>query len=98
MNAKDEALRMALAYFEVQKNMLETNKHDYIINACKEALESQAQGWFETGTIAQPLSDDEIRQIIAKEGIPVRTGNTAVRFARAIEQAHGIGVKDGQTI
>jgi hypothetical protein len=43
---------------------------------------------------AQPLSDDEIRQIIAKEGIPVRTGNTAVRFARAIEQAHGIGVKE----
>lgn len=38
----------------------------------------------------QSLSDDEIRQIIAKEGIPVRTGNTAVRFARAIEQAHGI--------
>ncbi len=47
--------------------------------------------------LRSPLSDDEIRQIIAKEGIPVRTGNTAVRFARAIEQAHKIGERNGQT-
>ena len=36
---------------------------------------------------AQPLSDDEIEQIIADEQIPVRTGKTAKRFARAIEKA-----------
>lgn len=33
------------------------------------------------------LSDDEISKIISDEQIPVRTGKTANRFARAIEQA-----------
>ena len=33
------------------------------------------------------LSDDEIRKVIIDEQIPVRTGKTANRFARAIEQA-----------
>ena len=38
----------------------------------------------------QPLSDAEINQIIIDEQIPVKTGNTAKKFARAIEKAHGI--------
>ena len=33
----------------------------------------------------QGLSDDEIRKVIIDEQIPVRTGKTANRFARAIE-------------
>ena len=33
------------------------------------------------------LSDDEISKVISDEQIPVRTGKTANRFARAIEQA-----------
>ena len=35
----------------------------------------------------QGLSDDEISKVISDEQIPVRTGKTANRFARAIEQA-----------
>jgi hypothetical protein len=33
----------------------------------------------------QGLSDDEIKQVIIDEQIPVRTGKTANRYARAIE-------------
>ena len=33
------------------------------------------------------LSDDEISKVISDEQIPVRTGKTANRFARAIKQA-----------
>lgn len=67
---------------------------DWIGTALERADKDEAFRKGLIGELAQPLSDDEIRQIIAKEGIPVRTGNTAVRFARAIEKAHGIGVKD----
>jgi hypothetical protein len=35
----------------------------------------------------QGLSDDEISKVIIDEQIPVRTGKTANRFARVIEQA-----------
>ena len=38
MTKQTEALRMALAYFEVEKNKHGTNDHDYIIQTCKEAL------------------------------------------------------------
>ena len=37
-----------------------------------------------------PLTNAEIRSIIDHMGIPVKTGNTATKFARAIEAAHGI--------
>ena len=68
---------------------------DWIGTALERADKDEAFRKGLIGELAQPLSDDEIRTIIANEGIPVRTGNTAIRFARAIEQAHGIGVKDG---
>jgi hypothetical protein len=67
---------------------------DWIGTALERADKDEAFRKGLIGELAQPLSDDEIRTIIANEGIPVRTGNTAIRFARAIEQAHGIGVKD----
>ena len=38
----------------------------------------------------KPLSDEQINKIITDERIPVVTGETARRFARAIEKAHGI--------
>ena len=46
---------------------------------------------------AQPLSDDEIKEVCIKawdNGIVA----DPIKLARAIEQAHGIGVKDGQAI
>ena len=51
-----------------------------ILNACKEALESQEQ---------EPLSDDAIRNCLYN----CKTQDF-LQFARAIEAAHGIGVKD----
>jgi len=36
---KDEALKMAIDWFEVEKGTAPTSDFDYIINACKEALE-----------------------------------------------------------
>ena len=72
-------------------------------DACKEAIEQPAQEPVEyLGALAnvdggvnlyykksswQGLSDDDVDQIIADEQIPVRTGKTAKRFARVIEQA-----------
>lgn len=37
-----------------------------------------------------PLTEDEIREAARASGAPIRTGKTAIRFARAIEAAHGI--------
>lgn len=45
----------------------------------------------------KPLSDEKISQILVDEQIPVRTGNTARKFARAIEKAHGIG-EENETV
>lgn len=54
------------------------NKHD--CNCTYKPLYTHPHQW-------QGLSDDEISKVIIDEQIPVRTGKTANRFARAIEQA-----------
>ena len=56
--------------------------NDYVDEVVKESIED-----YKEENQLQPLSDDEIEQIIANEQIPVRTGKTAKRFARAIEKA-----------
>ena len=51
---------------------------------------------------AQPLSDDEIKKLAHNNKCWMNAGDNLMfdweYFARAIEQAHGIGVKNGQTI
>lgn len=107
MNLKDEALKMAIEalsqYTDVVGHKFNAETWGDIedkgkaardaINACKKALEQPAQ---------EPLSDDEIDKLLSKfveclgtshgiqeNGIPE---DSAVKFIRAIEQAHGIGV------
>ena len=83
MNKTKEALKMAietLAYAESCTSELWGDETVIkAINACKEALESQ-----------KPLSDDEIDKIVVNCETLL-----AKDIAHAIEQAHGIGVKDG---
>lgn len=56
-----------------------------------ERLENDNEFWDIIFKTQYPLSNDEIRKIIDDMEIPVKTGKTATRFARAIEKAHGIG-------
>lgn len=105
MNKTTEALTMAIEALS-KEGWIDT---DSIINACKEALESQEKepsffGWYDNHDIhyekqtddsiplytnpAQPLSDDEIRNCL----YDCKTQDF-LQFARAIEQAHGIGLK-----
>ena len=76
-NQTQEALKMAIAYAQDVKrgSAIVPTYHDVIINACKEALESQAPAW-------QGLSDDQVNDIWDKNFL---LGFRAC--ARAIEQA-----------
>lgn len=101
---KDEALKMAIEAlqnnqtYDWKGNPLTAldEANEKVINACKEALEQPAQ---------KPLSDDDIFKIVStieqikpQYGMMLSNEWNILDFARAIEQAHGIGIKNGQTI
>ena len=89
MNKTTEALKMAIAFMETLtidtgiKTWNEKHRKE-AVNACKEALESQAQ----------PLSDDAVNAILVKHGLDnvEMAGNhiDVVLLMRDVEQAHGI--------
>lgn len=99
---KDEALEKAIWMLETideGKRVYETRMIAETIWACKEALTipepfiafSQKE-WMAALAAAgqqQPLSDDEIENILDKH-----YPDEFFEFARAIEQAHGIGGKN----
>ena len=81
-DVKDDSYKMAVKRaYEIADYFIGTSD-----NSCKESLPS------ENGNTPYkaPLTNAEIRSIIDHMGIPVKTGNTATKFARAIEAAHGI--------
>ena len=90
INVKDErgfpvsATRMILCPVCGNKRCPKASNHRY---DCTDSNDTNQIGSIYRTHPAQPLSDDEIDQIIVDEQIPVRTGKTAKRFARAIEKA-----------
>jgi hypothetical protein len=89
---KNEALKMAVEALEA--STLETISHDdywdlvgKAIQACKEALTTTEESLL----VKKPLSDDEIWNINKSIAPEVDLNAGKLLFARAIEQAHGIG-------
>lgn len=94
IKACKEALEEDTVYLreipEIIQNILNAAPLD---SELAEVLHKNVSELYETGTIKEckkPLSDEQINKIIADERVPVVTGETARRFARAIEKAHDI--------